>query len=181
MPPTVTSLHAEIVERTEKVLLKRRAQADLVGDVVVEECVDVRAVGPVGTCRHAEPELRLEVRHDLLVALGRCAVHLVDDDHVERLRIQRAEHAFSRKRLHGREDAIRARLVLPAAEKPVGEFVLTQTRLKLAHRLPRYLLAVHDEEHPAGLELTHGEGRGIGLARAVAEMSSARRSPEPRS
>lgn len=25
---------------------------------------------------------------------------------------------------------------------------------------------MHDEEHPAGLELTHGEGRGIGLARA---------------
>ena len=93
-------------------------------------------------------------------------MHLVDDDHVERLRIQRAEHAFSRKRLHGREDAVRARLVLPAAEKPVGEFVLTQDSPEACHRLPRDLLAVHDEEHPAGLELTHGEGRGIGLARA---------------
>ena len=93
-------------------------------------------------------------------------MHLVDDDHVERLRIQRAEHAFSRKRLHGREDAVRARLVLPTAEKPVGEFVLTQDSPEACHRLPRDLLAVHDEEHPAGLELTHGEGRGIGLARA---------------
>ena len=159
-------LHAEVVEGTQEVFLQRRLEADFIGDVVVEKRVDVLAVGPVGTCRHAEPELRREVGHDLAVALGRRAVHFVDDDHVEGVGLEFGKHMSARERLHRRKDAVGLRIAAPAAEHPVGAAFVAEHPPEACERLARNLLAVHDEEHPAGLELAHREGRGIGLARA---------------
>ena len=158
--------HAEIMERTQKILFQCGLQTDFVGNVVVEERIDVGTVRAVGTCRHAEPELRHEMRHDLAIALSRRTMHFIDDDDVERRRIESLEHMFARERLHRCEDAVRIPFIAAAAKKSVRTIVHAEHAHEAFHRLPGDLLAVHDEEHATGLQLAHGKGCGVGLARA---------------
>ena len=59
--------HAEVVERADEAVFQRLFQTDLVGDVVVEQGVDVVPVGPVRGGGHAEHEPRLEMGYDPLI------------------------------------------------------------------------------------------------------------------
>ena len=76
---------AKVVEGCEHVVCQGVLKRDLKRNKVVELGKHVEAVGSRWCGGHAEIELRREVRHDLLVAVGTRAVGLVDDDVVEKV------------------------------------------------------------------------------------------------
>ena len=74
---------AEIMKGTQQILFKRLLQPQIEQDLVIEHRIDVFIVGAIRRCRHAKPQTRLVVAHDLLVALRACAVHFINDDDIE--------------------------------------------------------------------------------------------------
>ena len=75
--------NAEVMERRQEIVFKRLLKTNFIGNVVVEERINIEAVIALRRPRHAEPELGDEVRHDLPVAFRSGAVGFVNDDHVE--------------------------------------------------------------------------------------------------
>src|SRR5690606_1861083 len=77
-----------------------------IDQVLLTQCEQVTAVRTLGRRGQAEQEPGLEVIDQAPIGCGRCVVELVDDDVVERARVESAQVFVAAQRLDRREQDV---------------------------------------------------------------------------
>ena len=152
------------MKRRKQILAHTVHQVAAVDQVLLAEREQVAAVGPLGSRRQPEEELRTEVGDQLAVGRSRGVVELVDDDVVERLGREPLQVLASAQRLDGCEDDFGVGILDLAGV--VAEVRFWADSSERVERLVEDLLSMRDEEHASKLRPTRIEGGQPRLAEA---------------
>ena len=130
---------------------------------MVKHLVDIEPVCPLRRRCHAKKQARLKIVDDFLIRRRARAVHLVNNDRVESMRIKRPQGLISRHCLHGRENVIRIGILPVPGQNSIGDTAPEHTP-EAFHRLRVNLLSVHQKKHALLVKLAHRKGCRICLA-----------------
>ena len=136
---------AEVVERREEAPVEGVPEPDLGRGAAPEPAEDVSPVGPLRGGRQAEKDSGPEGVQEGLVAVGRAAVDLVDDDVVPVVGFVAREESPGVERLDACEEVVDGGRLVPTA-KPLAEGPVAQDVAEGELRLLEDLVPVRHEE-----------------------------------